>query len=112
MAGDPNEPQLRLRVVEQPDGTTLHAAGELDASNAAELAEQINAIVDGGAGMLTVNASELTFIDSTGLHVLLNAQRRLTRKARRLRMICVQGAVRRAIELSRLTETLNVAPLE
>ncbi len=61
-----------------------------------------------GGGEVTIDASELTFIDSTGLHVLINAQRRLTRQGRSLRVIDPPVSVRRAIELLRLTETLGL----
>jgi anti-anti-sigma factor len=61
---------------------------------------------------VTIDLRELRFVDSTGLHVLLNVQRRLTRQGRRPRVVCAAGPVRRANELSRLGETLGLTTLD
>jgi anti-sigma B factor antagonist len=96
----------------EPSGadTVLHLEGELDISTVPRLNLQLDELVrQEGGGAVTLDLGGLEFVDSTGLHVLLNAQRRLTRQGRSLRVIVPPGAVRRAIELSRLTETLGVA---
>ena len=106
-------PQLTLRL--EPNGfdTVLHLGGELDVSTAPRLTAQLDELVrQEGGGELTIDLCELRFVDSTGLHVLLNVQRRLTRQGRRMRVICAAGPVRRAIELSRLDETLGLTALE
>jgi anti-anti-sigma regulatory factor len=48
------------------------------------------------------------FIDSSGLHVLLGAQRRLARQGRALAIVCTPGPVLRVFELSRLLDTLDI----
>jgi anti-sigma B factor antagonist len=108
VTADEQTPELAIQEERGLDWTVLSLAGELDAATAPRLAASFDDIVMTGRGVLTVDARELEFIDSTGLHVLLNAQRRLTRQSRQLRVICAPGAVRRAIELSRLTETLGL----
>jgi anti-anti-sigma factor len=60
-------------------------------------------------GDIVLDLNDTLFIDSAGLHVLLNTQRRLTRRNRKLRVICGSGPVRRVIELARLVDTLNVS---
>jgi anti-anti-sigma factor len=57
---------------------------------------------------VVIDLSEAEFIDSMGLHALLNIQRRLIRQDRALIIICPPGAVRNAIELARLAEALGV----
>jgi anti-anti-sigma factor len=57
-----------------------------------------------------LDLGETEFIDSAGLAILLNVQRRLERHGRQMRMICRDGPVRRVIELARLEETLGVVP--
>jgi anti-sigma B factor antagonist len=101
-------PQLTISERRNADSTELSLGGELDAATAPRLASALDDIVLTGRGPLTIDARELEFVDSTGLHALINAQRRLTRQARRLSLICAPGPVRRAIELSRLSETLGV----
>lgn len=93
------------------DGTVLlRIAGELDVLTAPKLAARLDDLVRSPADDLVVDLDETAFIDSAGLHTLLNAQRRLTRRGRPLSVICAPGPVRRAIELARLAGTLNLVP--
>lgn len=75
---------------------------------APQLSSQLDAILRGRDGDVVVDLSQATFLDSAGLHVLLNAARRLTRRSRRLQVACSPGEVRRVIEMARLGETLNL----
>ena len=101
--------ELELSEQLEPGRTVVRARGEVDALTAPKLSAQLDAILRGREGDLVVDLSETTFLDSAGLHVLLNAARRLTRRSRRLEVVCGSGPVRRVIELARLGETLNLA---
>jgi anti-anti-sigma factor len=79
---------------------------------APKLASRLDAILRSNGGEVVIDLSETEFLDSAGLHVLLNAQRRLTRSSRGLRVLCPPGPVRHVIELARLVETLNVSAPE
>jgi anti-sigma B factor antagonist len=98
-------------LIEQARGDAIHlmAQGEVDVLTAQKLAAALVRLLHNTSGDVVVDLSETLFLDSAGLHVLLNAQRRLTRRNRRLRVICGPGPVRRVIELARLLDTLNVA---
>lgn len=76
---------------------------------APQLSAHLNAIMRGRDGDVVVDLSHATFLDSAGLHVLLNAARRLTRRSRHLQVACAPGQVRHVIELARLGETLNLS---
>ena len=69
---------------------------------------QLNDIVRKYQGDAVIDLSRAEFIDSFGLTVLLNTQRRLARQGRTLTVICGEGSVRRAIEFARLLEPLGV----
>ncbi len=101
---------VELTIEDQPDGdqVCLLLGGELDLLTAVQFNARVDEIVRRGTGGLTVDLRDLRFIDSAGLHVLLNAQRRLVRRGRRLSVRCRPGSVARAIELARLSETLGV----
>lgn len=76
---EPVDKTLRVAVGADPDGTPVIAlAGELDLTGAEE-AERAFAEVaptPGGDAAVVVDMSELTFMDSAGLTVLLLAVRR------------------------------------
>jgi|SRR5947209_15580888 len=103
--------RLGLSADHDADGTTVvHMTGELDVLTAPKLAARLDEALRRDAGDVHVDLRDVEFIDSAGLHVLLNAQRRLTRRSRRLSVLCGPGPVRRVIELARLVETLGVIP--
>jgi anti-sigma B factor antagonist len=84
--------------------------GELDVLTARRLMRQLDDIVRRHQGDAVIDLSQAEFVDSFGLTVLLNTQRRLARQGRNLTVICVEGPVRRAIEFARLIESLGVVP--
>jgi len=100
--------QFQLSERRQPGATVVHVDGELDILTAPKLGAQLDGIVRKGSGDVVLDLRDAVFIDSAGLHILLTAHRRLTRASRRLAVICVEGPVRRVIELARLIETLGV----
>ena len=57
---------------------------------------------------MVIDLTEADFIDSMGLHALLNIQRRLIRRGRALAVVCPPGPVRNAFELTRLAGPLGV----
>ena len=101
----------QLELIEREHGgeTYLLAEGEVDVLTAPKLAAVLIRLLNTARGDVVVDLNDTLFIDSAGLHVLLNAQRRLTRRNRQLRVICGSGPVRRVIEMARLVDTLNVA---
>jgi anti-sigma B factor antagonist len=105
----PGPIQFDVARQDLPGRTVVQVHGEVDAITAPGLAVALDEVLRMRDGAVTVDLSATTFLDSVGLYVLLNAARRLTRRSRRLDVICGAGAVRRVIELARLEETLNVA---
>jgi anti-sigma B factor antagonist len=104
--------QFEIVPEDGPDGTVLRAQGEVDVMTAPKLSAEIDSLLRTGRGDVIIDLTETTFLDSAGLHVLLNAARRLTRRTRRLRVVCGPGPVRHVIELARLGETLGVTDPE
>jgi anti-sigma B factor antagonist len=96
-------------TVRHADGATvLKVVGELDIFTASRLTSQLEEVVRRGSGDAVIDLRQAEFIDSMALYILLNVQRRLRRRSRDLVVVCGEGAVRRSIELARLTDTLGV----
>jgi len=88
--------------VEERDGAVIvELVGELDLYNAHLVREQLFAAAKGGPERLVVELSGVTFIDSTGLGVLIEAR---TCMANRRAFLLVSPGVetRRALEISGL----------
>jgi len=89
---------------------TVAVTGELDLLTAPKLSARIGRLLRVEPGDVVLDLVETQFIDSAGLAILLNLQRRLERRGRQLRVLCGDGPVRRVIEMARLEEALGVVP--
>ena len=104
MTVDPGRPEdppfsVRSRVA---DGTAVVALeGDLDLVSAAEAGEALQTAQAGG-GAVVLDLRELRFLDSSGLRVVLEAQRRAAKAGdgATLRIATGDGEVRRVFELS------------
>lgn len=106
----PGPIQLALSTRQGAEATAVTVTGELDVLTARRLTPQLDDIVRKHQSDVIIDLSQAEFIDSFGLTVLLNTQRRLARQGRSLTVICGEGPVRRAIEFARLLEPLGVVP--
>jgi anti-sigma B factor antagonist len=95
-----------LRTERRDDLLVL--AGELDAHSAGA-AERALASLD-GEGDVRVDVAGVTFVDSSGLRVLLDAHQALESDGRRLVLVSPSRAVARLIELAGLVGHLQLDP--
>jgi anti-sigma B factor antagonist len=61
-----------------------------------------------GKTAVVLDLSAVDFIDSTGLSVLLNGLRRVTRQRGRMALVCVNPTVLRLFEITRLDATFDI----
>ena len=88
----------------------LLVEGELDIASAPRLISAMNGAVQEALRSLVVDLSEVEFMDSTGLALLINAHRRLTRRRKGFAVVCPPGPLRRVFEVTDMIETLHVCP--
>jgi anti-sigma B factor antagonist len=91
--------QFDLQRLQVGRRIVLAAAGGLDLGSAPALPAAIEAALDSGARDLWIDLSDVTFIDSTGIHALLDARRRVGTNGCRLAVICPAGTARRTLTL-------------
>ncbi|MHB8659438.1 MAG: STAS domain-containing protein [Solirubrobacteraceae bacterium] len=104
----PGPINMHVSQLREGGATVLHLTGELDILTAPQFGAKVGQLVREQKDDLVIDLRGIDFIDSAGLHILLNAKRRLGRQSRELQVVCSPGPVRRLIELSRLIETLGV----
>lgn len=95
VSGD--EPEYRFQLL-----------GELDMSTAPRLREELLRVVADGARMVTVDLSELAFIDSTGLSVLITGLKRLREQGGEMALRSPTPGTRRVLEITGLTEVFAI----
>ena len=90
------------------DGATYVAvAGELDLATAPLLAEQLAQAETSGAKLVVLDLADVSFMDSTGLHVLLEAHANAQRNGHRLRITAAGSEpVQRLFELAGVLDEL------
>ena len=88
----------------------LVARGEIDIATSPRLITALNEAITDSTGSLIVDLSAVEFMDSTGLALLIRAQRRMSRRGRGCAVVCPHGPVRRIFELTDMVETLRVNP--
>src|SRR5215211_2863643 len=100
---------VELRHV--PDAAVVVINGEVDLSNAEELAAAlVEADTQSSTRDLTVDLANLRFIDSAGLHVLWRAGRRARRFGRRLSAINTPPHARLLFALTALDSVIDIHP--
>ena len=95
-----NQELLSASLEQIGDSTTVRLAGEIDMSSVSLLADCLRRAFDKGPlGSITVDLTEVSFIDCAGLRALISAERLARRNDYRVRFKC-GAALRRLIEAS------------
>jgi anti-sigma B factor antagonist len=104
---------VQLLAVERRSNAGLElllVGGELDIATAPRLIGALNGAVQDALRSLVVDLTEVDFMDSTGLALLINAHRRLTRRSKGFAVVCPPGPLLRVFEVTDMVETLQVRP--
>jgi anti-sigma B factor antagonist len=104
------EQELRVTVESAPSGPTVRVWGEVDVQTSPVLDEQLQSVLDQGPSSVVVDLGEVTFLDSTGLSVLIAGLKRCQAAGGSLRVVAPQPNVRRVLEITGLTEAFDLAP--
>jgi anti-sigma B factor antagonist len=83
-------------------------AGEVDATNSDELYGVLESVVIQQPRLLIVDMSELSFMDSTGLRMLLRSSRSLDQQGGVLALAAPQVSVARVLQLTRADQLIPV----
>ena len=96
---------------EQRDGVLVASVdGEIDSSNAAELRLALSERLPSASSALVLDLSNVTYLDSSGVHLLFDLGRRLAARRQALRLVVPDGApMRRVLELCAVD---GVAPMD
>ena len=91
---------MNVDVVKENDIQILRLEGNVDFATAGPLEAKITELVDGGAVKLLLNFTEVPFIASAGLRVLLKCAKRLKSQSGSLCVCGTNEVVREVFEFS------------
>jgi anti-sigma B factor antagonist len=101
---------LQLTVGQQGTTGTLELVGELDVAQEARVREAVKQVLDAQPECLVLDLSRLSFIDSTGIGIVIGVKKAAERDG--VRLVICRGplAVQRVFELTGLTSSLPFVP--
>ena len=81
-------PELaRLSFETEGDVELAHVAGEVDASNVADLSKRLLETVSNRARALVLDLTETSYIDSSGISLIFDAAARMRNRRQELRLV-------------------------
>jgi anti-sigma B factor antagonist len=101
---------MELGISTDQDGgvCTVTLEGEVDVYTAPRLKERLVELLDGGCTSVIVDLEKVSFIDSSGLGVLVSALRRAREKGGAVRIVCTRDSV---LKIFRITGLDKVFPI-
>lgn len=100
--------ELSLATHRDSDTATVVVGGDVDLATVAGLDRQIASALDTpGIAAVTVDLSDVTFLDSSGISALIKARKLADERKIRLRVNGASGFIRQVLELSGVWQYLS-----
>lgn len=99
---------LRVDTEDRVDHAVVTAVGEIDAATADTLATAVTGALDDGFKQVLVDFAQVTFIDSTGLGVLVRSHRAAVAAGARFSVVHPTPTTRKLIRVLGLDQLLHV----
>jgi anti-anti-sigma factor len=98
--------EFSVSIVQVDGHSNVRVTGEIDLATAPELRQRLNSLIAAGPGDVDVDLSNVTFLDSSGLAVLLTAHQGLHDKHHRLKVRNPSKPVQRVFESSGVVDMM------
>ena len=95
-------------TTERADGYVVELSGELDISSASSVESRLMELEKREPRHLFLDLQKVSFIDSTGLSMIINADGRARKDGRRLTIVSGDGVPRRILRTVGLEDRLDV----
>lgn len=99
---------MNINVEQQGDISILHCGGSLDADSVASFKKVAYELVDKGSVRIVIDCTNLTFVDSMGLGVLISLLRRARSRQGDVKMASLTDDVRTVFEITRLHRLFDI----
>jgi len=99
-------------VSERPDDSLgiVALSGEVDIYTAPQFKERMIELLDAGVTKLVIDLSQVTFIDSTALGVLIGGVRRINDAGGQMALVVVSRPVQRVLSITGLDRVFTIHP--
>ena len=100
---------FRVQVHTEDRAVVFAVEGELDLASSPTLEQELDRVGDADVDLLIIDLRKLRFMDSTGLHALVKANKRATETGRRFAVVKGGAQIQRLLSLTGVGELLIVA---
>jgi len=88
--------------------TTLTLKGRLDTVTSTQFADELNSLWDTLTDSLLFDFTELDYISSAGLRVILMAQKKINESGRKMEITGVKDTVKEVFEITGFSEIIKI----
>lgn len=99
---------MEINRRESGDIVIFDINGEIDLYNAPEIKEKIKDEMNKGKVNIIINLDKVSYIDSSGIGVLISSLSNLKKVGGALKLINVYASVRKVFELTKLTSFFDI----
>ena len=105
-ADRPGPPAFAVEPAPVSGAPGVRVSGEVDIDTAPRLIASLDAAMRDSRGAFVIDLCDVTFLDSSGVSVLVHARAVLGRDDRDLVVVCPPGSARRILELANVADLL------
>jgi anti-sigma B factor antagonist len=96
--------------VSQPEPNIISLEGEIDLHESPNVREALRPLIEQKVPRIYVDMTQVGYIDSSGLAVLIDAMQRIANYGGKFGLIGIRPAVRTVLEIARLDQVFRVYP--
>lgn len=100
--------ELQLATRHEGDVSVVSARGEVDVFTAPDLDTELDALIAAGGARLVVDLSDVAFLDSTGLGVLVKALKHAREAGGWLHLVVTSDRIRKIFEITGLDASIPI----
>ncbi len=108
----PGEDAIELQLEKRSEGawTVLDVGGEVDLSTAPALRQEVDSLIEDGVRDLIVDLERVSFMDSSGLGVLVAGHKRMSEVGGRVALVSREGPTMKILTITGLDRVFSIHP--
>lgn len=100
----------KIQAVSQPEPNIVALEGEIDLHESPNVRETLRPLIEKKVPRVYVDMTGVTYIDSSGLAVLIDIMQRIANYGGKFGLIGIRPAVRTVLEIARLDQVFRLYP--
>ena len=101
---------MTLSTTTSPEGTIVAIDGRIDTTNYLEFEQVVTDVLDKEVQTLFLDASQLSYISSSGLRVLLSVQKKMMASGGSFRLFALQPGIKEIFDISGFSAIFSIFP--